>query len=125
VYPAEFAISPDGKLVAAVGPDGKGYLYPVDSGEPRAIQGWGDTDLPVAWSSDALSIYMYERGKSPTSVFRLNPQTGQKSLVRQLVPFDAGGVYLIGPVVLTPDGKTCIYNYRRILSTLSLVENLK
>ena len=125
VYPAEFAISPDGKLVAAVGPDGKGYLYPVDSGEPRAIQGWGDTDLPVAWSSDALSIYVYERGKSPTSVFRLNPQTGQKTLVRQLVPFDAGGIYLIGPVVLTPDGKTCIYNYRRILSTLNLVENLK
>jgi len=45
--------------------------------------------------------------------------------MRELVPFDPAGVYLIGLVLMTPDGQTCIYNYRRILSALSLVENLE
>ena len=30
-----FAISPDSKSVAAIGPDQRGYLYPIDGGDPR------------------------------------------------------------------------------------------
>jgi serine/threonine protein kinase len=125
VAPFEFAISPDGKSVAAIGPDRKGFLFPVESGEPQPIQGWGENDAPIAWSSDAQSLFIFERGKVPTNVYRLNLKTGQKALMRQLVPYDPAGVYLIGLVLMTPDGKTCIYNYRRILSSLNLVENLK
>ena len=112
-------------LVAAIGPDGKGVLYPVDSGEPQPIQGWGDHDAPISWSADGQSLYIFERGKVPTNIYRLNLKTGQKTLMRELVPFDPAGVYLIGLVLMTPDGQTCIYNYRRILSALSLVENLE
>ena len=32
-----FAISPDSKFVAAIGPDQRGYLYPIDGGDPRSI----------------------------------------------------------------------------------------
>jgi eukaryotic-like serine/threonine-protein kinase len=125
VAPFAFAISPDGKFVAAVGPDGKGFLFPVESGEPQPIQGWGENDAPIGWSSDGQSLFIFERGKVPTNVYRLNLKSGQKALMRQLVPYDPAGVYMIGLVRMTPDGKTCIYNYRRILSTLSFVENLK
>ena len=34
-----FALSPDGQQVAAVGPDGKGYFFPVATGEPKPIVG--------------------------------------------------------------------------------------
>ena len=34
-----FVISPDSQLVAGIGPDQKGYLYPVAGGEPRVISG--------------------------------------------------------------------------------------
>jgi serine/threonine protein kinase/Tol biopolymer transport system component len=125
VAPFEFAISPDGKFVAAIGPDRKGFLYPVEGGEPQPIQGWGENDAPIGWSSDGQSLFIFERGKVPTNVYRLNLKSGQKALMRQLVPYDPAGVYMIGLVRMTPDGKTCIYNYRRILSTLSLAENLK
>jgi eukaryotic-like serine/threonine-protein kinase len=120
----EFAISPDGKFVAAISPDRKGLLYPVEDGEPQPIQGWGENDAPISWSSDGQSLFIFERGKVPTNVYRLNLKTGQKALMRQLVPFDPAGVYMIGLVLMTPDGKTCIYNYRRILSTLNLVDKL-
>jgi hypothetical protein len=41
------------------------------------------------------------------------------------MPSDAAGVERIGPILLTPDGRTCVYGYQRILSDLYLVENLK
>jgi len=30
-----FTISPDGKSVAAIGPYQKGYIYPIDGGQPK------------------------------------------------------------------------------------------
>jgi len=51
--------------------------------------------------------------------------TGRKTAVEQLMPGDPAGVETIGPILLTPDGKTCVYGYHRTLSDLYLVEGLK
>jgi hypothetical protein len=121
----QFAISPDGKFVAAIGPDQKGYLYPVEKGEARPIAGLTGNELPIAWSDDRRFLCVYRQGEPPTEVYKLDPETGRKTPLRQLVPFDPAGVYLIGPVLPTPDAKTCVYNYRRVLSTLDLVTGWK
>ncbi|MBV9087814.1 MAG: hypothetical protein JOY79_10050 [Acidobacteriaceae bacterium] len=42
-----FALSPDGQLVAAVGPDGKGYFYPVTGGDPHPIPGLAPEEIPI------------------------------------------------------------------------------
>jgi hypothetical protein len=34
-------------------------------------------------------------------------------------------VLLIGPIVMTPDGKSYVYSYRRTLDELFLVEGLR
>jgi hypothetical protein len=41
------------------------------------------------------------------------------------MPGDSAGVADVGPVFATPDGKTYVYTYARILSDLYLVEGLK
>ena len=38
---------------------------------------------------------------------------------------DSAGVSRIGPILITPDGKSCLYGYHRILSDLYLVEGLE
>ncbi len=38
---------------------------------------------------------------------------------------DPAGVLQVGPVVITPDGKSYVYSYRRILEELYLVTGLK
>ena len=48
----QFAISPDGKQVAIIGPDQKPALLPVDGGEVRAIPGLDVGDAPIGWSGD-------------------------------------------------------------------------
>jgi predicted Ser/Thr protein kinase len=129
VTPA-IAISPDGNLAAAVAPDQKIVLYPVDGGEPRQVPGAVGGDFPVQWSADGRSLYIRQRPElfSPARIFRLDVKTGERVLWRELFPEDSAGVTGVATlsrrVRLTPDGRSYAYTYHRILSDLYLVEGL-
>ncbi len=120
-----FFVSPDSQWIAGIGPDRKGYLYPVGGGEPRVIPGLNPGEQPITWSSDGHSLYIYQPGELPASVNRLDIQTGQRTLWKQLLPSDPAGVETIGPILMTPDAQTCIFGYHRMLADLYLVEGLK
>ena len=120
-----FFVSPDSQWVAGIGPDRKGYLYPVGGGEPRVIPGLNPGEQPITWTADGRSLYIYQPGELPASVNRLDIQTGQRTLWKQLLPSDPAGVETIGPILMTPDAQTCIFGYHRMLADLYLVEGLK
>ena len=120
-----FAISPDSKFVAAIGPDQRGYLYPIDGGDPRPIPGLNAGEQPITWASDGKSIYVYQPGELPARVFQINVQTGQRNFWKELMPTDPAGVENIGPILMTTDAKTCVFGYHRMLADLYLVEGLK
>ncbi len=120
-----FVISPDSQWVAGIGPDHKGYLFPVAGGEPQVIPGLNPGEQPITFSSDSRSLYVYQPGELPALVNRLDLQTGQRSLWKQLMPSDPAGVETIGPILMTPDAKTCVFGYHRMLADLYLVEGLK
>jgi len=118
------AASPDGKFVAALAANGKGYLYPVDGGTPRVIPGFEPTDRPVKFSADGHALYVTVAGKLAAEVDRIDLGRGQRTQVKTYVPSDLAGVASIGPVLMTPDAKTFIIGYPRFLSDLYLVQNL-
>ena len=120
-----FFVSPDSQWVAGIGPDQLGYLYPVNGGQPKVIKGVNPGELPITWSSDGRSIYIYQPGELPARVYRIDLQTGQRTLWKQLMPSDPAGVETIGPILMTPDASTCVFGYHRMLSDLYLVEGLK
>jgi hypothetical protein len=119
-----FAISSDGRMVAGVGPDGKGYLYPTAGGDPQAIRGFEPGEEPITWGRDAHSLYVDRPGEIPASVYRLDVTTSQRTLWKQLSPSDPAGAEFIGPVVLTPDAEVYVYGVRQLLSDLYLVQGL-
>jgi serine/threonine protein kinase len=125
IDPLVLVLSPDGQQVVGVGPDEKAYFYPVSGGEPKAVPGVELGEQPIQWSEDAKSIYFYKPGDLPAKVYRLDLSTGHKALWKELMPSDSAGVSRIGPILITPDGKSCLYGYHRILSDLYLVEGLK
>jgi len=125
IDPLVLVLSPDGQQVVGVGPDEKAYFYPVAGGEARAVPGIEPGEQPIQWSDDAKAIYFYRPGDLPAKVYRLDLSTGHKTLWKELMPSDSAGVSRIGPILLTPDGKSCSYGYHRILSDLYLVEGLK
>ena len=125
IDPLVLVLSPDGHQVAGVGPDEKVYSYPIAGGEPQAIRGMDPGEQPIQWSADGRSIYFYKPGDLPAKVYRLDLSTGQRTLWKELMPSDSAGVSRLGPIVITPDGRSCLYGYHRILSDLYLVEGLK
>jgi eukaryotic-like serine/threonine-protein kinase len=120
-----FFVSPDSQWVAGIGPEQHGYLYPVNGGDPRPIKGLNPGEQPITWSADGRSLYIYQPGELPARVDRLDLQTGQRTLWKQLMPSDPAGVETIGPILMTPDASTCVFGYHRMLSDLYLVEGLK
>ncbi len=120
-----FALSPDAQEIAAIGPDQKGYLYPVSGGEPRLLGGLNQGEQPITWSGDGKSLYIYQPGELPARVYRLDVKSGQRTLWKELMPSDQAGVENIGPIYMTPDAKTCVFGYHRMLADLYLVEGLK
>jgi Tol biopolymer transport system component len=120
-----FALSRDGKTVAAAAADEKSYLYPIGGGAPRAIPGMAAGEVPIVWGADGNTLFVYRPGELPAKVYRLDLTTGQKKLWHELMPPDPAGVEYVGPILPTPDGNAYVYGYRRLLSDLYLVEGLK
>jgi Tol biopolymer transport system component/predicted Ser/Thr protein kinase len=120
-----FAVSPDGQYVAGIGPDQKCYLFPVSGGEPKVVNGMEPGDIPITFSTDGHSIYLYSTGEVPAKVYRLDLAQGKKSVWKEIAPVDPTGVSTIGPIVMTPDGKAYVYGFHRTIGDLYLVEGLK
>jgi eukaryotic-like serine/threonine-protein kinase len=118
-------VSPDGKEVIGLGPDGKTYLFPVDGGEPRIAAGIEATDRTAGLSGDGRSIVVHNLTGLPMVVSLVDIETGKRKPWKQIVPADAAGVDNVGNFLFTPDMKSYVYSYSRSLSDLYVVEGLK
>jgi len=117
-------VSPDGRVVAVVGPDRRAYVYPLEGGEPTALamdQKWS----LIGWTEDGGSLLVRLRGQVPAQVQRIELKTGSLSPWRSLMPGDSAGVTSIGSIRVTPDGKAYAYSYTRNLADLYVVEGLE
>ena len=74
-----FAVSPDGKWVAAIQADRKGALFPIDGGAPRPFSGVEPGEFPLRFSSDGKALYLWKRGDVPAVVTRLDIESGRAS----------------------------------------------
>jgi eukaryotic-like serine/threonine-protein kinase len=118
------SVSPDGKLVAALGRNNQPVLCPVDGGEPRPIAGLMPGETPIQWTADGASLYVHRRGGIPVKVFLFDLATGQKRPWKEIRPSDplARG---IAKLLVTPDGSAYAYQTDRVTSELYVVEGLR
>src|ERR1700694_3822843 len=79
-------VSPDGKLVTAIGPDQRFYLYPIEGGEPTPIPGLGPGDVPSGWTEDGRSIFVRRRGE--VRIYLVDVRSGHRELWKDLSPPD-------------------------------------
>jgi eukaryotic-like serine/threonine-protein kinase len=118
------AISPDGKLVAAMGPGSKLFILSLEHAEPREVPGL-ELVVPVRWTADGKGLYVRSRGEAAGRLLRVDPWTGDRELWKDLVPPDPTGVTLVGGIRVTADGRSYAYAYTRQLLDLYLVEGLQ
>ncbi|HTD52793.1 MAG TPA: protein kinase [Thermoanaerobaculia bacterium] len=119
------AVSPDGKSAVATGADRRIAIYPTEPGEPRAVPGMELGDIPLRWTADGASIFVYRPSAPPLRVEKVDVKTGRRTLWKELRPPDPSGVEQVGPIVIAPDEKSYVYSYRRALDELYLATGLR
>jgi serine/threonine protein kinase len=119
-------LSPDGKFVVAVNIEQKAFIYPVEGGDnPRPILGLDPEDVVIRWGADGRSLLVERTEEMPIKVYRLDPSTGHKELLKEITPADPAGIFWPNETTMTPDGKWYVYKLNRFLSDLYMVEGLK
>ncbi|HVS65317.1 MAG TPA: WD40 repeat domain-containing serine/threonine protein kinase [Thermoanaerobaculia bacterium] len=118
-----FAVSPDGRSLAAPRIDGTLVVYDLEGGEPPLVL--DHDEQPIQWSDDGLWLYTVALSRAPVTLHRVSLADGAVEPLAVLAPPDPVGVFSTNPVVITPDGSTYVYGYERRLSDLFVVEGLR
>jgi eukaryotic-like serine/threonine-protein kinase len=120
-------ISPDGQFIfRKISDEGAGVaLYPTAGGSPHTIPDLEPSFVPIQWSRDGSSVYVYLSGQVPAKVFEVNLATGKKTFIQELQPPTTVGVAMIAPVVVTRDGSRFAYSYYQVSSVLYLISGLQ
>ena len=118
-------LSPDGKSVIALDPDGKLYLYPTEGEGRQPALGTVTGDVPLRWGADGHSVFVTQGGEIPAKVYRVDFTNQSRKIVYELSVPDRTGLTGIRYIQLTPDGKSYAYTFSRFLTELYLIEDLK
>jgi Tol biopolymer transport system component len=118
-------VSPDGRYVAATGPDERPWLYPLEGGDPRPVPGAGREETAVGWSLDSRSLFLQRRFGSPLTIVRLDLGTRRKMPWKEFAPADPAGFLGTAGVQVSPGGGAYAYTFWRLLSDLYLAEGLE
>ncbi|MEX0881199.1 MAG: protein kinase [Thermoanaerobaculia bacterium] len=117
-------VSPDARLVAAIGPDSRTHLYPTAGGPPVDLTASQVGDYPAGWTTDGKGIYVSVQG-NPCRIDVIDVASGRRTHVRDLAGPDSAGVTAFGPARVTPDGQVMTAGFNRILSILYRVKDLR
>ena len=121
-------MSPDGKSIFVLrdlGATNTNEIVSIDDGTVSPFVGSQPRDIPIRWTADGRGIFVFKREGLPVRIYRYDPWTGSKDLVKEFMPADPGGISGMSSVTMSPDEKSYAFNYRRRLSELFLVEGLK
>jgi len=118
------SVAPDGRTVAATGPDGRLALYPIDGGAPQPIPAAEIGEQLIRWSPDGRRLFVYTP-RMPATLSTIDLDTGRREKLREFKPLDAAGATFMYAVLLTPDGAAGVYSFQRTESSLKLVQGLR
>jgi WD40 repeat protein len=119
------AVSPDGKLVAVAGLDGKITLYPLDDGAPRTVPKLTDGYAPLRWCPDNRSLMVYQGGGVPLKIFRADIEGSEQTLWRDLAPAYKTGLIGIPDVRVGADCQSSAYSALYFPGELWIADGLR
>jgi len=121
-------VTPDGERVLVNDTEGKYFLYPLHgNGSPSAVPQLKTDDRVIALAADGHTLFVREAVQNAWTmrVVSVDFNTGKRQLFKEIEPPDRAGVLALGPVQITPDGKTYVFGFTRRLSDLHVVEGLR
>jgi hypothetical protein len=120
--------TPDGERVLVQDPEGKYFFYPLHgNGAPSPVPTLKADDGVIGLAEDGHTAFVRENARNVWAlrVVTVDLTTGKRQLFKEMEPPDRAGVVGLGPVHITPDGKTYVFGFTRRLSDLHVVEGLR
>jgi WD40 repeat protein len=120
--------SPDSRLLAYATKERQVTIVPIAGGPPRAVSGaiLEPNERLLQWSADGRYLFTVNSDDIPARIWRLDIETGKKTLWKEVQPADTSGLISLSSFALTRDGRSYAYSYVRVDSSdLYVVEGLK
>jgi len=118
------SVLPDGKHFVTRGLDRRLAIYSIDGGAGQSIRGAEPSDLPILVSGDGSVLYVHAGSDLPAQIASIDLRSGERTIVRKLLPPDPSGISSILRIVMTPDARSYAYTYVRAISALYLVDGI-
>jgi dipeptidyl aminopeptidase/acylaminoacyl peptidase len=119
--------SPDGKKIAFLDGEGDGFVLPLNGGPRTPLTGPKAGDVLIQWSGDGRYLFASRVRELPRKIVRIDIETGNREVWRELAPPDPIGVLgVMSRVAITRDGRSYAYAFpRTVTSDLYVLEGLK
>jgi serine/threonine protein kinase/Tol biopolymer transport system component len=121
----EFNVLPDGRSVAAINSDQEHRTYMLDGADSQPIPHLTRTDRIVRWLPEGNAVLAYRTNELPARIERVNLDTGERTLWRELTPPDPTGIYRVGRMRASRDLSAYAYTYYMQLVDLHVVAGLR
>ena len=120
-------LSPDGRSVAVIGPDGKWGIWPLDGSGLRPVPGLDSKYYVSDWSPDGTSLYALssQSREGAAKVYRVNVVTGKMEFWKTFGENLPAGVASVGGPRFSSDGSAYAYVYSQVLSQAYVVKGLQ
>ena len=126
--PADFtgiAVAKGGRKIAGRNGAGDAVVFDKDTQKMQPIPGVGPQDVVQAWTRDGEALLVTTSTPWEAQMYRVEVASGQKTLLQKLVLSEKAGSNVSLRMYYAEQSKTYIYNVRRTLSSLYVVEGLE
>jgi hypothetical protein len=118
------SVSPDGKSVAVVGPEGRLHVCDANATSTcRLVGGAMPGEVVTGWDRSGRGMFVLRESEIPARVFRVRLD-GYRELWKTITPADPIGAIAMHRLVITPDERAYAYSLERQLSELYVVSGV-
>jgi Tol biopolymer transport system component len=128
VGPADFrgiSVAGDGKRIAGRNAAGDAVLFNLEAQNLQPISGIEPNDAIHKWSKDDAALMVTDATPAQARVFRVEVATGKRTLLQKVELNERAGSSELIRLWYAEDSKTYVYNTRRVLGSLYVVEGLE
>jgi hypothetical protein len=126
IGPEDFAaelVAKDGRHILGTTPKGE-MILDTETQTLQPVIGIGPTDIAYEWMGDSQGLMVYTRSADVASVYRLDPVTGKKTVLKTVVEKDKAGV-LYERMMLAQDEKSYIVLKAREADSLWMADGVR
>jgi len=128
VGPADFmgvAIAKDGQRIAGWNAAGETVIFNRETQKVQSIHGIGPQDVIEKWTKDGQALLVTTATPWDAQMYRVEIPSGKRSLLQKVELSDKAGSIFNVRAFYVEDTKTYVYNTRRVLGSLYVVEGLE